>query len=191
MGRLCSLPDKEEVRGSNPRAPTSDLQGFLPLDPPPAPRLRAFCNPDAWVWAVRASRTAPPCDHPPILTAGVSRPLAVCGGSVMKDYRVLLRALAPSRHPGPKARVSASSRARGYRVEDRTWEAQRIRSSVRQGGRARNQRMRPPAREAESPAPFGRRSVAGQARWNAQDRCIVGVRFVVPPPWRRDPSGAG
>ena len=39
------LPDKEEVPGSNPGAPTSDLQGFLPLDPSPEPRAATFLQP--------------------------------------------------------------------------------------------------------------------------------------------------
>jgi hypothetical protein len=45
MGRLCSLPDKEEVPGSNPGAPTSHLQGFLPLAPPPAPPSATILQP--------------------------------------------------------------------------------------------------------------------------------------------------
>jgi len=45
MGRLFILPDKEEVPGSNPGAPTSDLQGFLPLTPPPGSLLARFLQP--------------------------------------------------------------------------------------------------------------------------------------------------
>jgi hypothetical protein len=45
MDRLLILPDKEEVPGSNPGAPTSDLQGFLPLDPPLRPPLARFLQP--------------------------------------------------------------------------------------------------------------------------------------------------
>jgi hypothetical protein len=45
MGRLLILPDKEEVPGSNPGAPTSDLQGFLPRDPPLGPPLARFLQP--------------------------------------------------------------------------------------------------------------------------------------------------
>ena len=43
MGRLLILPDKEEVPGSNPGAPTSDLQEFLPLTSSPRP-------PSATIW---------------------------------------------------------------------------------------------------------------------------------------------
>jgi hypothetical protein len=39
------LPDKEEVRGSNPRAPTSDLQGFLPIHIPPEPPSAILLQP--------------------------------------------------------------------------------------------------------------------------------------------------
>ena len=39
------LPDKEEVRGSNPRAPTSDLQGFLPFATPPDPPSAIILQP--------------------------------------------------------------------------------------------------------------------------------------------------
>ena len=45
MGRLISLPDKEEVPGSNPGAPTSDLQGFLPRHVPPGRPLARFLQP--------------------------------------------------------------------------------------------------------------------------------------------------
>src|SRR5665647_3877134 len=49
MGRLFSLPDKEEVRGSNPRAPTGDLQGFLPLDTPLGPPSATILQPKCLV----------------------------------------------------------------------------------------------------------------------------------------------
>jgi hypothetical protein len=45
MGRLMSLPDEEEARGSNPRAPTIDVQGFLPRHPPPRPPAAAILQP--------------------------------------------------------------------------------------------------------------------------------------------------
>jgi uncharacterized protein with GYD domain len=45
MGRLLCLPDKEEVRGSNPRAPTSDLQGNRVPTPAPRPRSATFLQP--------------------------------------------------------------------------------------------------------------------------------------------------
>src|SRR5665647_3472309 len=45
MGRLISLPDKEEVPGSNPGAPTSHLQGNLPLTPPLSPSAAIILQP--------------------------------------------------------------------------------------------------------------------------------------------------
>src|SRR5665647_2103756 len=45
MGRLIILPDKEEVPGSNPGAPTSDLQGFLPFATPPDPPSAILLQP--------------------------------------------------------------------------------------------------------------------------------------------------
>ena len=50
MGRLFSLPDKEEVPGSNPGAPTSDLQGFLPLTPPLRPPAAILLQPKCLRW---------------------------------------------------------------------------------------------------------------------------------------------
>jgi DNA-binding transcriptional MerR regulator/effector-binding domain-containing protein len=47
LHRTERLSDKEEVRGSNPRAPTSDLQVFLRLTPPLSP------------WAATAASQAP------------------------------------------------------------------------------------------------------------------------------------
>src|SRR5450756_2157758 len=45
MGRLISLPDKEEVPGSNPGAPTTHLQGVLPLTPPLRPPAAILLQP--------------------------------------------------------------------------------------------------------------------------------------------------
>src|SRR5665811_928736 len=75
MGRLFILPDKEEVPGSNPGAPTSHLQGFLartpPLEPPSATPSAIILQPKCvrldgkgWYSLGLAVTTRPPVDRP-------------------------------------------------------------------------------------------------------------------------------
>jgi hypothetical protein len=49
MGRLFSLPDEEEVPGSNPGAPTSHLQGNPSVAPPLGPPFARFLQPKCLV----------------------------------------------------------------------------------------------------------------------------------------------